>query len=269
MKSSSLVRFLLIPAILFTPLISSFARGFKPPPNSVLLVIPQRNYHYQEYTDIKETLAKNGFSVVTATPSLAEPALAEIGTGSRDAGEIRAEMKYGEISVKDFQAIVFIGGMGSSSALFEFPGSYHSNELNAGEGKAEHMNRLHWQFLSAKKPIAAIGRATSILAWTRVPSGNTVMSGVSNKNIASFDGFVPAMTYQDKAYKEGELPMKWHVEVNGGKPKDAAEMGDPAVETDNVVVDRPYITAPNSKSAKKLAEVLTEQIKKAQAKPAP
>jgi putative intracellular protease/amidase len=269
MKSSSLFRFLLVMVSILTPITPSFARGFKPPPNSILLIVPQRNYHFQEYTDIKETLVKAGYSVVTASPSLAEPVLAEMGTGSRDAGEFRAEMKYSDVSVKDFSAIVFIGGMGSSGALFEFQGAYHSNELNAKEGKADHMNRLHWQFLNAQKPIAAIGRATSILAWTRIPNGNTVMSGVSNKNIAAFDGFVPAMTYQGKAYKEGELPMSWHIEVNGGKVKDPATMGDPAVDTDNVVIDRPYITAPNSKSAKKLAEVLIDQLKKSQSKPAP
>ena len=72
-----------------------------------LLIIAPQNFRDEEYFHTKEELEKAGVETVTASRST-ETAMGMMG------GTARPDISLGEVDVNDYDAILFIGGNGSS-----------------------------------------------------------------------------------------------------------------------------------------------------------
>jgi protease I len=73
---------------------------------SVVLIIPQDQFQDIEFNGVREALNKAGFKVQVASESLGE-------SHGMLGGVARPDMTLDDINVRNFDAVVFVGGMGS------------------------------------------------------------------------------------------------------------------------------------------------------------
>jgi len=73
----------------------------------VVMVIAHEDFRDEEYLTPKEILTREGVKIITASSSL------EIAKGMLGA-KVKPDILFSEIKVKDYDAIVFIGGVGAS-----------------------------------------------------------------------------------------------------------------------------------------------------------
>ena len=127
---------------------------------NILMVIASKNFRDEEYFIPYEVFQKEGAKIITA--SSVEGNIIGI-----EGGEARSTLTLGEIKVKDFDAVVFIGGEGAIE--------YFDN--NNAHKIVQEMSNLH-------KVVAAICVAPIILAKAGILVGKkaTVWSSLMDKN---------------------------------------------------------------------------------------
>ncbi len=92
-----------------------------------LLIIAPQNFRDEEYFQPKEELEKAGIEVVTASKSTAEA------TGMKG-GTVTPDMSLKDVDVGDYDAVLFIGG-GGSSIYFNNPAAHDIAKKAVSAGK--------------------------------------------------------------------------------------------------------------------------------------
>jgi len=73
----------------------------------IVMVIAHEDFRDEEYLVPKEVLSQTGAKIVTASSS-AEPAKGMLGT------KVKPEILLSQVKIKEFDAIIFVGGIGAS-----------------------------------------------------------------------------------------------------------------------------------------------------------
>jgi len=142
----------------------AFSKNFVSSPElenkKIALIIAFRDFNDEEYLITKQALEAAGFEIVTASSNLGEA------IGSYGA-EAAIDLLMKDLEVKDFTAIVFIGGSGSSK-YFEDPSAH----------------RIALEAVLEEKLLAAICIAPAILARAGILKGKdaTVWSSGFDKS---------------------------------------------------------------------------------------
>src|SRR3990167_4322080 len=123
----------------------------------ILMIVAQRDFRDEEFEEPKEVFQENGFKVITASERKGE-ALGKLGL------KIWASTSLDEVSPRDYEAIVFVGGAGSSDYF------HHGEALN-----------LAREAFEAGKIIGAICIAPSILANAGILQGKRATSFSSQR----------------------------------------------------------------------------------------
>lgn len=103
MKVCSLLFLFVTSYLLFT----SFLIGEEVEMERVVMIIASKNFRDEEFLEPKKILEENGIEVIVASSSLSE-AKGMLGA------KVKPEILIGSIDVKDFDAVIFVGGSGSS-----------------------------------------------------------------------------------------------------------------------------------------------------------
>lgn len=223
----------------------------------VLMVVANDGFYYQEYAHPRAMLEAAGFHVTVAAGS-AGIAVPHAGTGQPPGldGSLTPDLTLSAVDSAQYDALVFVGGWGSSSYQFAFAGSIDNPPWQANPVIAARANELIGEFLTAGKYVAGICHGVSVLAWARVGG----VSPLSGKNVAASDIGSPAQTYNGVHYNNYELSSSQMVADNGAIVAPPNSVGDPSTPADDVIVDGLIVTAQNQHSALqaglKLAELL-------------
>ncbi len=113
----------------------------------ILMIIAQQNYRDEEYDIPKNFFTQAGFMVVTASQNVGK-AVGKLG------GSTQATFSISDVDVKNYDAIVFVGGSGS--ALFQHNATVHAIAREA---------------VKQQKILASICLAGAILAYAGVLKG--------------------------------------------------------------------------------------------------
>ena len=242
----------------------------------VLLVIAdQRDFHYQEYNDTRRSLEASGLAVKVAATTIARSIpFPNTGQPAGTDGGIVPDLPLANVNAKDYSAIAFVGGWGSSMYQYAYndpsgdgvtdnfylDGPYNGdddlNDGKVGEAKVV-VNQLIKQFIANSKPVAGICHGVTVLAWARV-DGTSPLQG---KKVASSLNGSPATFYREQWYTNDELSLHEQIVANGGFTNPySGQFGDPTTAADDVIVDGHIITAENYESALLLGRVIAAEI---------
>jgi len=111
-------------------------------------------------------------------------------------------------------------------------------------------------FIARGKHVAAICHGVSVLAWARVDG----VSPLRGRTVAGYAGSSPGFRLDGMKYPDAEVPMRWHLEMNGASVLTSGAIGDPLSSTDDVWIDGKIITAENYDSAGRFAEVIAQAL---------
>ncbi len=131
-----------------------------------VLVIAHENFRDEEFLRPKEILEKNGVEVTVASSSM-EAARGVLGA------VVEPDMLVGDINVSDYDAVVFIGGGGSSE--------YFNNPV---------AHSIAQEAASSEKPLGAICIAPSTLANAGILIGRKATSYPSEEGNLKSKGAV-------------------------------------------------------------------------------
>jgi protease I len=131
-------------AFIFSPL---FALEKAPNNKKAVMIIAQNNFQDDEFLRPKEVLEKNGVSVTVASTTLNEV------TGMLGA-KVKPDILLSELNIRDFDAVIFIGGSGATQYLDDALAHKIANDA-----------------ISADKVVGAICIAPAILANAGVLKG--------------------------------------------------------------------------------------------------
>ncbi|MEM2899463.1 MAG: DJ-1/PfpI family protein [Thermoplasmata archaeon] len=153
----------------------------------ILMIIAPRDFRDEELFEPKEIFEKAGHSVTVASTK----------TGTIKGmlgGTVNVSTTIDKIDMKDFDGLIFVGGMGTEE-LFENPRAH----------------KLAKDASASSKPIGAICIAPSILAKSGVLKGKnaTVWAGEKYKNILKESG---AILKGEEVVRDGKI-----VTANGPK----------------------------------------------------
>lgn len=219
----------------------------------VLMVIANQDFYWAEYGATRASLEAAGLEVVVAATTT-DTALPQ--DGGHGAGAVQPDLALSDVEPRDYDAVVFIGGWGSSMYQYDFPGTYDEPDYNLAPRLARLVNYLIEDFVLADKPTAGIGHGVSVLAWARV-DGQSPLRG---RIVVGDAGGVPGFRLGNASYPPGLLSTRWHIEQNGGTMLTSRSVGDPLSSTDDVFIDGKIITAENYDSASVLAEALKRLV---------
>jgi len=162
----------------------------------VLIIIAQKDFRDEEFFEPKEILEKNGIEVKVASKELAM-AYGKMG------GEFMPDLKLEDAKAEDFDAIIFVGGIGAEMYL---------DDLVA--------HRLANDFYGAGKIVAAICFAPLILAHAGILNGKKVTVWIGGKEDLEAYGAV----YTGKA-----VEVDSNI-ITGSGPAVAKEFGEKIIE---------------------------------------
>ena len=258
-------------------LMASQAASLMAAQKPVLMVLANRDFYYQEYSETRRALEASGLAVKVAAATTAR-SVPTPGTGQPNGsdGGVVPDLALAGASSKDYSAIVFVGGWGSSMYQYAYNDpnldgaidSYYANPFyngddnlsdgKPGEAKAE-VNRLINDFVDQDKYVAAICHGVSVLAWARVDG----VSPLQGKKVTSSTTGSPATFYLGRWYADYELSVHEQIIANGGFTNPySGQYGNPTTAADDVIVDGRVITAENYTSAPLLGRVIAGQILK-------
>ena len=162
-----------------------------------LIIIAQKDFRDEEFFEPKEILEKNGIEVKVASEELAM-AYGKMG------GEFMPDLKLEDAKAEDFDAIIFVGGIGAEMYL---------DDLVA--------HRLANDFYGAGKIVAAICFAPLILAHAGILNGKKVTAWIGGKEDLEA---AHSAVYTGKAVEvDGNI-------ITGSGPAAAKEFGEKIVQ---------------------------------------
>lgn len=131
--------------------------------NKILMIIASQNFRDEEYLEPKQVFEQNGFQVFTASSKL------ELAKGALGA-EVKPDITLENIAPDDFDAVVFVGGVGAEE-YFNSPDAH----------------QIAQEFNKHGKIIAAICIAPTILANAGLLKNRqaTCFDSVNEKLVAS------------------------------------------------------------------------------------
>ncbi len=222
------------------------------PPQPVLLVIANQDFHYAEYAATRAALEARGLAVIVAAGEarLAQPQGGGVGPA------VRPDMTLARASASQYSAIVFVGGWGASSYQYAFSGTYHNVAYQPQPAIAREVNRLVEQFTVEGKPVAGVCHGVTVLAWARVDG----VSPLDGRVVVGPAGGTPGFRFRGIDYPDAEQPARWQVEMNGATMLTSAAVGNPMSAADDVWVDCKIITAQNFESVGRFAELMAQSV---------
>jgi putative intracellular protease/amidase len=239
------------------------AAGQKP----VLMVIANRDFYYREYADTRRSIEASGLAVkvAAAAATRAIPG-ADTGQPTGSDGGVLPDLPLTDASSKDYSAIVFVGGWGSSAYQYAYNDpnldgtidSYYTDGFYNGDPKTKvAVNELINDFVEQDKYVAGICHGVSVLAWARVDGA----SPLQGKKVASPTTGSPATIYLGLWYPDHELSVHEQIVANGGFTNPySGQYGNPTTAADDVIVDGRIITGENYTSASLLGRVIASQV---------
>jgi putative intracellular protease/amidase len=246
-------------------------------PLPVLMVLPNQDFYYREYSDTRGSLEASRVAVkVTAATTARAIPMHGTGEPTGSDGGVVPDLALAVASAKEYSAIVFVGGWGASSYQYAFndpnldgtidsyyANSFYNGDDNLGDGKPGEakaaVNRLINEFVAQGKPVAGICHGVTVLAWARV-DGTSPLRG---KKVTSSTTGSPAMFYLGLWYADYELSVHEQIVANGGFTNPhSGQYGNPTTAADDVIVDGRIITAEDYTSAPLLGRVIAGQILK-------
>ena len=240
------------------------ATPVNPPPNRnqtprngavkhALIVIANQDFFYREYADPREELEKAGIRVTVAagtkSPCRPHP---NSGQGNRS-GIVQPDIALKDVNVKDYDAVLFSGGWGSSSYQYAFPGRYNTPSYNGNRAIKTQANRIVNEFLAADKYTCALCNAVSVLAWARV-DGKSPLAG---KRVCAPTRQAAAGIYNGR---QAQPSCRWHPEANGAIMIPAGSLGRPGTAIDDISVDGKIITGEDDISAREMGRRMVEVL---------
>lgn len=132
----------------------------------ILMIIAHRNFRDEEYFIPKKIFEKSGYKVITASSSL-RTAKGMLG------GKVRPDILLKNVKIKDFEAIIFVGGSGSTE--------YWDSKI---------AHKLAREAVKHKKILAAICLAPGTLAKSGVLKNKKATIFVSGKNVLEKNGAI-------------------------------------------------------------------------------
>jgi len=132
----------------------------------ILMIIAHRNFRDEEYFVPKKIFEKNGYKVITASSSL-KTAKGMLG------GKAKPDILLKSVKVKDFDAIIFVGGSGSTE--------YWDSKI---------AHKIAKKAVKQKKILAAICLAPGTLANAGVLKNKKATIFVSGKNVLEKNGAI-------------------------------------------------------------------------------
>jgi putative intracellular protease/amidase len=246
-------------------------------PLPVLMVLPNQDFYYREYSETRRSLEASRVPVKVAAATTAR-AIPMSGTGQPTGsdGGVVPDLALVAASSKEYSAVVFVGGWGSSMYQYAYndpnldgtidsyyANSFYNGDDNLGDGKIGGVkvavNNLINDFIDQDKPVAAICHGVTVLAWARV-DGTSPLRG---KKVTSSTTGSPATFYLGLWYADYELSVHEQIVANGGFTNPhGGQYGNPATASDDVIVDGRIITAEDYSSAPLLGRVIAGQILK-------
>lgn len=241
----------------------------------VLLVIADRDFHYQEYINTRRSLEASRLTVkVAATTTDRAFPFPNTGQPTGSDGSLTPDLPLRSVNSKEYSAIAFVGGWGSSMYQYAYndpnlDGStdnyyaepHYNGDDNLSDGKIGEtkviVNNLINQFIAGSKPVAGVCHGVSVLAWARVDG----VSPLQGRKVASSLTGAPATYFLGTWYADAELSLHEQVVSNGGFTNPySGQFGNPTTAADDVIVDGRIITAENFESALRLGGVLAGHL---------
>jgi len=216
----------------------------------VLMVLPNNDFYYRDYSDTRIELEMAGLDVEVAagTMDLCRP---HGGSGQgADGGFVQPDMRIAEVDSSRYSAVVFVGGWGASAYQYAFYGTYQNPAYNGSQATRGAVTELIGDFLRQDKTVAAICYGVAALAWARVDG----VSPLEGRTVSAYAGAAPGSTVADAA------TTRWHVEVNGAVMVSSGSVGNPCTVADDVIVDGNIITAEDWRSAAAFGRAVADQV---------
>jgi putative intracellular protease/amidase len=226
-----------------------------------LLVIANRDFYFQEYSDTRIELELAGVGVVVAAAerSLATP---HAGSGQGTSpGTVMPDIALRDARAANYSTIIFVGGWGSSAYQFGFSGTYTNSAYNGSVETELAVNNLINDFVRQDKYVAGICHGVTVLAWARIDTnGNGTIdsadrSPIAGRSVVAYAGSAPASTVA------GSTSTRWHVESNGATMLPSRSVGNASTDADDVLVDGRFITAENWNSARQFGRVIAQRLR--------
>lgn len=218
----------------------------------ILIVISNQDFWYADFSATRASLEARGFHVVVAAATAETAYPQDQGT----AATVRPDLALSDVDADDYSAVVFVGGWGSSMYQYDFPGTYNEPDYRPDPRLTRLLNDLIGDFIARGKHVAAICHGVSVLAWARVDG----VSPLRGRTVVGYAGSSPGFRLDGMKYPDAEVPMRWHLEINGATVLTSGSIGDPLSTTDDVWVDGKIITAENYDSAGRFAEVIDQAL---------
>jgi putative intracellular protease/amidase len=219
----------------------------------VLMVIANQDFYYQEYASVRKALESRGMQVVVAAGTTAD-AVPQGKSGFQ--WLVHVDRTLAAVSAADYSAIVFVGGWGASSYQYAFAGTYYNPAYRPDPVIVAEVNRVIGDFVVWRKAVGAVSHGVAVIAWARVDG----VSPLAGRKLVGWAGGGPGFTLNGHGYANSTVPVRWHVEANGGSMLLSSSVGDPLVSTDDVWVDGKIITAENFNSAAAFAKAIIRSI---------
>jgi putative intracellular protease/amidase len=217
-------------------------------PLPVLMVIANQDFYYQEYSETRASLEREGMQVVVAAATTQRA----IPHGRNPRWLVHVDRTMADADASDYSAVVFVGGWGASAYQYAFEGTYHNAAYRADPVVARAANELINEFVAQDKYVAAICHGVSVLAYARVDG----VSPLAGRVVTGWAGGGPGFKLDGQSYPDATVATRWHVEKNDATMPLSASAGDPLTVADDVIVDGKIITAENFQSARLLGQTI-------------
>ncbi len=225
----------------------------------VLMVIANYHFYYREYAEPRAELLEEGIAVDIAAGRL-ETCYPHAGSGYSDAdGAVEPDLTVADalaLATSDperWDAIVFVGGWGSSAYQYAYPGTYANGSYNGEASIKADVNALINAFDAQGKYVTALCHGVSVLAYARVQG----VSPLAGRTVVAWPYQAPP-----ELVTWGQTQRRTHdlIAAEGAFVLAPGSVGDTTSSSDDVWIDGNIITGESFDSARAFGEVLAEQI---------
>lgn len=232
----------------------------QPQPHRALMVIANEDFWYREYAEPRAELEARGIAVdvAAATDATCFP---HAGSGYTDgSGAVDPDLTISEaldLAIADpsrWDAVIFVGGWGSSSYQYSFAGTYETASYNGSADVRSDVNDLIGEFAAQDKWVTALCHGVSVLAYARVDG----VSPIAGRTVMAWPYMAPAELNPDGTTTQ--RTTRAHVELNGATMLPTHSAGDPFSATDDVVVDGRIITGESFDASAEFGIVVANAI---------